>query len=388
MNEQQLPEDPKSPAPEGTPQGHHGTEQGSTRSLRDAAHSGPAQADNPSPGSSWAWGEADQKGGDGGPFGGTQAQGAPPAATQPSAGWGAPASGGSAADSGSAATGGWGASPSGGSAADSGSAAHRGWGAPASNITGWGAAPAGPSAGNGAGWGAPPANGWGTSQPGKDKGSLRGPWTLKRTLIVAGVAVVVAAGTAAGFYSLGNAGSADAANVPLGQSGGLGGQQGVPGQGLGPGGTSQDGTGQGGTGQNGMGMPGQMGGMAPDGLGIAGGLNAAIHSEYVILRDDEYVTMADQLGTVSEVSSNSLTVKSSDGFTRTYVLNQDTAVAQGTRQRGSTSSSLTVADIKSGATVRVTATKDGDTYTATSVRLTTTTTSSGQGSTSGSGSTS
>ncbi|HKU04265.1 MAG TPA: hypothetical protein VJQ80_15770 [Arthrobacter sp.] len=376
MNEQQLPEDPKSPAPEGTP-----------GPRQEIAQPGPAQGNNPNPGSSWAWGEADQKGGDGGPFGGTQAPGNQPAATQPSAVWGAPASGPSAA------TGGWGASPSGGSAADSGSAAHSGWGAPASNTTGWGGAPAGPSAGNGAGWGAPPANGWGTSQPGKDKGSLRGPWTLKRTLIVAGVAVVVAAGTAAGFYSLGNAGSADAANVPLGQSGGLGGQQGVPGQGLGPGGTSQDGSGQGGTGQsgtgqNGMGMPGQMGGMSPDGLGIAGGLNAAIHSEYVILRDNEYVTMADQLGTVSEVSSNSLTVKSSDGFTRTYVLNQDTAVAQGTRQRGSTSSSLTVADIKSGATVRVTASKDGDTYTATSVRITTAATSSGQGSTSGSGSTS
>ncbi|MFI2564408.1 hypothetical protein [Paenarthrobacter sp. NPDC018779] len=295
MNQQQRPEDPTSPAPQGTTQ---------------------------------------------------------PGGTRPSAGWGAPPSDPSAAEN--------------------------GWGAPASNTNGWGA---------------PPANGWGTSLPGKDKGTLLSRWTLKRTLIVAGVAVVVAAGTAAGFYSLGNAGSADAANLPLGQSGGLGAQQGVPGQGLGPGGTSQDGsgqsgTGQSGTGQSGMGMPGQMGGMSPDGLGMAGGLNTAIHSEYVVLRDNEYVTMADQLGTVSEVSSNSLTVKSSDGFTKTYVLSSDTAVAQGTRQRGSTTSSLTIADIKSGAKVRVTATKDGDNYTAASVRLTTATTSSGQGSTSGSGTTS
>ncbi|MFF1828291.1 hypothetical protein [Paenarthrobacter sp. NPDC058040] len=315
MNEQQLPEDPKSKSlpPQGTPQGSAGPRQEAAQPGpgQESAQPGPAQGSNPNPGSSWAWGEAGQQDGRSGSFGGTQAQGAPPAATQPSAGWGAPASN---------------------------------------------------------------TNGWGTSQSGKGKGGLKGPWTLKRTLIVAGVAVVVAAGTAAGFYSLGNAGSADAANVPLGQSGGLGGQQGVPGQG--------------GTGQNGMGMPGQMGGMSPDGLGIAGGLNAAIHSEYVILRDNEYVTMADQLGTVSEVSSNSLTVKSSDGFTRTYVLNQDTAVAQGTRQRGSTGSSLTIADIKSGATVRVTATKNGDTYAATSVRLTTATTSSGQGSTPGSGATS
>ncbi|MFJ4209063.1 hypothetical protein ACIPY2_11450 [Paenarthrobacter sp. NPDC089675] len=274
---------------------------------------------------------------------------------------------------------------------------------------GWGVPASGPTASFGAGWGTPAgtasgpqagdSSGWGSTQAGNDKAGLQGRWSLKRTLIVAGVAVAVAAGTAAGFYSLGNAGSADAANVPSGLAGGLGGQQGqgVPGQGLGPGGTGQNGTGQNGTGQNGsgqgglgQGMPGQMGGMAPGGLG--GGLNAAIHSEYVILRDNEYVTMADQLGVVSEVSSNSLTVKSADGFSRTYNLDSDTAVAQGTRQRGSTSGSLTVADIKSGATVRVTASKSGENYTATSVRLTAATSSgegsSVQGPTSGSGTTS
>ncbi|MFJ4171103.1 hypothetical protein ACIPY3_16480 [Paenarthrobacter sp. NPDC089714] len=360
MNEQQRPEDPTSPAPQGTTPGSQGTPQENTGPKQEAAQPRPGEAN---PGSSWAWGEADSQKGrrdqpGGTPTPETRQVATQPAGTQPSAGWGAPASGPSAANSG------WGAPPSGPTAANSG------WGAPASNTNGWGA---------------PPANGWGSSLSGKDKGTLQGRWTLKRTLIVAGVAVVVAAGTAAGFYSLGNAGSADAANVPLGQAGGTGAQQGVPGQGLGPGGTSQDGSG---TGQNGMGMPGQMGGMSPDGLGMAGGLNAAIHSEYVVLRDNEYVTMADQLGTVSEVSSNSLTVKSSDGFSRTYVLSSDTAVAQGTRQRGSTTSSLTIADIKSGATVRVTATKDGDTYTASSVRLTTATTSSGQGSTTGSGTTS
>ncbi|UXM92416.1 hypothetical protein [Paenarthrobacter sp. JL.01a] len=259
----------------------------------------------------------------------------------------------------------------------------------------WGEArPAQPQSGqsgsNGpsAGWGAPSSetsgSGWGSAPGGRDKAGVQNRWSVKKTLIVAGVAVVVAAGTAAGFYSLGSAGSADAANVPLGQAGGLGGQQGqaVPGQGLGPGGSGQDGTGQGMPGQ----MGGQMGGMAPDGFG--GGLNAAIHSEYVILRDNEYVSMADQVGVVSEVSSNSLTVKSTDGFTRTYVLGTDTAVAQRTRQRGGTSSSLTIADITSGATVRVTAAKSGDAYNASSVRLTTATSSTGQGSTSGSGTTS
>lgn len=243
---------------------------------------------------------------------------------------------------------------------------------------------------NGSGWGLPLVDNDKANDGANDKAGVQNRWTVKRTLIVAGVAVAVVAGTAVGFYSLGNAGSADAANVPPGQAGGMGGQQGqaAPGQGLGPGGTGQNGTGQNGPSQDGtgQGMPGQMGGLAPDGFG--GGLNAAIHSEYVILRDNEYVSMADQVGVVSEVSSNSLTVKSTDGFTRTYVLGPDTAVAQGTRQRGGTSSSLTIADITSGATVRVTATKSGDEYNASSVRLTAATSSTGQGSTSGSGTTS
>ncbi|MFJ5957600.1 hypothetical protein ACIQC5_16780 [Paenarthrobacter sp. NPDC092416] len=221
-----------------------------------------------------------------------------------------------------------------------------------------------------AGWGAPPSGG---QQPGVPQPGQPQRWTMKRTLIVAGVAVVVAAGTAAGFYSLGSAGSADAANVPLDQTGagGLGGQQGqvAPGQG------------------NGLGQapPGQMGGMAPDGLGMAGGLSAAIHSEYVILREQQYVTMVDQLGVVAEISSDSVTLKSEDGFTRTYALTDDTTVAQGSRQRsGTPATTLSLADVKAGSTIRVTAAKNGDTYTAESIRLTSTTTS-GQGSTSGLG---
>ncbi|WP_159704774.1 hypothetical protein [Arthrobacter sp. 18067] len=213
------------------------------------------------------------------------------------------------------------------------------------------------------------SQGWGNKQAGQPKSGLPGGWTMKRTLIVAGVAVVVAAGTAAGFYALGGAGSADAANVPLGQGGtsGLGGQQ------------EQVVPGQGGLGQA---APGQMGGnMGPDGLGMAGGLNGAIHSEYVVLREEDYVTMADQQGTVSEVTTNSLTVKSEDGFTRTYVLSDDTTVAQGTRQRGSATSTLTLSDVTVGSTVRVTASKDGNSYSAASIRLA----ASGQGATSGQG---
>ena len=238
-----------------------------------------------------------------------------------------------------------------------------GWGAPMSSTEGWGA----PSSGT---------QGWGTSNTAALKTGAGNRWGTKRTLMVAGIAVVVAAGTAGGFYAMGSASSASAANTAPGQggAGGFGAQQG---QNL-PGG----GAGQGGTGQMG---PGQMGGMAPDGFGMAGGLNAAIHSEYVVLRNEEYVTMADQLGTVSDVSSTSLTVKSEDGFTRTYALNNDTTVAQGVRQRGGNTGTLTLADVKAGATIRVTATKAGDSYTATSIRLTTTTSSQGSSSSQGSG---
>ncbi|MFK4640544.1 hypothetical protein [Paenarthrobacter histidinolovorans] len=237
-----------------------------------------------------------------------------------------------------------------------------------------------------AGWGAPPSSasqGWGKQQH-ELPTAARGGRAVKRVLMVAGIAVVVVAGTAAGFYSLGSAGSADAANVPPGQTdaGGLGGQA-VPGQG----GTGQDGVTQDGMTQDGMGRPGQgqMGGnMPPEGLGLAGGPGAAVHSEYVVLRDGAYVAMADQLGTVTDVSSASLTVKSADGFTRSYAVSSETAVAQGIRQRGTATSPLTLADVAAGSAVRVTAAKDGDNYTAESIRLTPTT---GQGGTSSQGST-
>ena len=246
-----------------------------------------------------------------------------------------------------------------------------------------------PSAGSqSAGWGATPPNGqapsagaeWGVPQQNAAKGPGRpgkGNWTARKGLLVGGVAVVVAAaaGAGAGAYAAGNGSAGASAN---GQRTGAGGQFGRGGQN----GTSGQGgmMGQGGqAGVNGGGMTGRDGGMdgGPGGLGAGGaGLNAAVHSEYVVLQGSNYVTMAGQTGTVTEVSATSITVKSEDGFSRTYAVGTDVQVTQGMRQRGgnSTGSTLSMSDVTTGATVRVTALKSADTYTVQTVQLTTSTT--------------
>ena len=144
---------------------------------------------------------------------------------------------------------------------------------------------------------------------------------------------------------------------------------------------SQTGTDGGMTGRDmdgGMGLDG-----GPGGLGMGGaGLNAAVHSEYVVLQDSSYVTMAGQTGTVTEISGTSMTVKSEDGFSRTYAVGTDVQVVQGMRQRGSsTGSTLSLSNVTAGASVRVTALKNSDTYTAQTIQLA----AAGTAATSGSG---
>lgn len=53
-------------------------------------------------------------------------------------------------------------------------------------------------------------------------------------------------------------------------------------------------------------------------------------AEYVILQGSSYVTMASQTGTVTDVSSDSLTVKSEDGFPHTYAVGADVQVSLAT----------------------------------------------------------
>lgn len=271
-------------------------------------------------------------------------------------------------------------------AQDEQSAQHHGaqnQGAPGQPAQGWGVpAPGGPSAG----WDTTatqdhaPGNstGWGVPQPYPSPDSSGGrpfKWTGRKGLLVGGAVVAVAAAAGVGAYAAGNSGTGTAPGSALGA--GVPGQPGTGGQGgmTGPGGTSgmNDGM-DGGTSAGMGGGPGELG------MGMAG-LTAALHSEYVVLQDSGYVTMAGQTGTVSSVSTDSLTVKSEDGLTRTYAVGSDVQVSEGMRPRGGTiGSTRSLSNVASGATVRVTALKESDTYTAQSIQLYATGTTAAQGS--------
>ncbi|WP_254678837.1 hypothetical protein [Arthrobacter sp. 24S4-2] len=221
-----------------------------------------------------------------------------------------------------------------------------------------------------AGWGSTrPSGGWGApasagsfpagsfSAKGPDGRSK--PWTRKRGLVVAGAAAVLAGGAGVGVYAL-TSGAAAAETATDGQA--------LPGTAPGARGGTQGGF------AGGMPAQGGPGNFAPGGLGGMGsGVSAAVHSEYVVLQDGAYVTKVEQQGTVAEVSSDSVTVKSTDGFSRTYSLGSDVVVSnvqQRRQQAGGTSTSqLTVADIVSGATVRIVAGKDSNGFPAESVQL-------------------
>ena len=190
------------------------------------------------------------------------------------------------------------------------------------------------------GWGAPPAAG---SAPGQAAPKATA-WTRNRWLMVVGAAVVLAAGTGAGAYAWGSSSAGARTAASAAAKGNYRGAQ----------------AGTGAQRQGGAGLAG----------GGAGGMAAALHSEYVIQQNGQYVTDVEQLGTVSAVSADSITVKSSDGFAQTYVLGANVKVSQQRRQAGTTSGSqLTVADIASGASVRIVASKDSSQLTADTVQL-------------------
>ena len=74
----------------------------------------------------------------------------------------------------------------------------------------------------------------------------------------------------------------------------------------------------------GMGMRHGMGRgeRGPGGLGMRG----AVHGEFVVPDGTGWRTVAMQRGVVTSVSSTALTVKSKDGYTKTYVITADTMV--------------------------------------------------------------
>ncbi|HEV7687711.1 MAG TPA: hypothetical protein VGQ80_14130 [Acidimicrobiia bacterium] len=84
------------------------------------------------------------------------------------------------------------------------------------------------------------------------------------------------------------------------------------------------------------------------GFGRSGGL----HGEFTIKKPDGsgYQTMATQTGEVTAVSPSSITVKSEDGFSRTYSVDENTVVGSGRDGIGS---------VKTGDTVSIAGVVDG-----------------------------
>lgn len=142
----------------------------------------------------------------------------------------------------------------------------------------------------------PAGQGWGAPPPPAPPGPR---WTLRRTLVAAGVAVGIAAGGGVAIYAA--SGSTDATQ--------------------------------------GAGGPGMQ--IMPPGGGDGGPMMMfeIPHGEF-------------QTGEVTELSDTSITVESEDGFSGTYVIDDDTTQTDG---------------IEKGDSVTVIATADGDTATAASI---------------------
>jgi hypothetical protein len=89
------------------------------------------------------------------------------------------------------------------------------------------------------------------------------------------------------------------------------------------------------------------------------GLGSALHGEFVVQKDGGgYQTVATQRGSVTAVSKDSITVKSDDGYSRTYKVDADTLV---------NSARDGIASINTGSTVNVSAVVADNTATATMI---------------------
>lgn len=89
---------------------------------------------------------------------------------------------------------------------------------------------------------------------------------------------------------------------------------------------------------------------------VRGLVGRALHGELVVAgKDGKTVDVAVQRGQVTAVSPTSITLRSTDGFSRTYVLTTDSKIHVG-------KTTSTVADVQTGAQGAVVATKDGAAY--------------------------
>jgi hypothetical protein len=98
----------------------------------------------------------------------------------------------------------------------------------------------------------------------------------------------------------------------------------------------------------------------PGGLGFGfGGLFGAVHGQFVVPKSGGgYQTIDTQRGSVTAVSATSITIKSADGYTKTYQVVSSTNVDA---QRDG------IGTVKTGHQVAVTATVSGSTATAVSI---------------------
>lgn len=158
----------------------------------------------------------------------------------------------------------------------------------------------------------------------------------RRTAVVSAVAVALAAGGGAVAMAGGGSGSTPAAGTPTPAP------SNAPGEGR-PGGGHHGGPG--------MGFDGPR-------LGLRAGPDDALHGELTVntgtAATPTYSVVEVQTGTVSAVGGGSLTVKSADGFTRTYVL---PVAAKVDRGHG------TVGEVKTGDSVGLTASVSGSAVT-------------------------
>ena len=156
-------------------------------------------------------------------------------------------------------------------------------------------------------WGAPPPppaelppageSGQGPTGSGKKKMS-----PMAKTLTAVGVAAVVAVGGTVAVTAANS--SASSTQNGAAQSGG-----------------AQNGGGQGGPGGGGFGGGDGNGGRGFDGNSAVGALTTALHGQFVVSGTSGSTTTEQiQTGTVTAVSATSLSVKSTDGFTGSYVV--------------------------------------------------------------------
>jgi hypothetical protein len=101
---------------------------------------------------------------------------------------------------------------------------------------------------------------------------------------------------------------------------------------------------------------GQFPGSLTAGGGAGGGVANSLHGDFVVSDGNGgYTTRRTQTGEVTAVSTNSITVRSEDGYTQTYAIDSSTAVDNGRD---------TISEVAVGHTVSITATVAGDTATA------------------------